>query len=329
MGSVEGGFAGVIPPQSDGVVVEYQVRAEVSDGMTITFPDNPADPWYERYFGPVTPIYCTGFENADELDGWTPFNEWAFGAPLGAGGDPGAAYEGAAVAGVDLGDMEDGLYDPTRVSRLRSPVIDVSGHDKVRLQFWRWLTVEDREFDSARIEVNGAIAWQNASKGLSPEQNNLHHIDREWVFRDIDITPGVKDGKVELTFILSADAGLDFGGWNLDSLCLVGAEAPPAPVCGDGNLDLGEQCDDGNTEPGDGCDPSCVIEGETTGGVGTTGGSTTGDGTTGDGSATTGAMIDDEAGGCACAAGDSDRGGALFGFALLCLAGIGRRRRRP
>ncbi len=32
------------------------------------------------------------------------------------------------------------------------------------------------------------------------------------------------------------------------------------PVCGDGNLDAGEECDDGNLVDGDGCDAACVIE---------------------------------------------------------------------
>ncbi|MGD8759696.1 MAG: DUF4215 domain-containing protein [Anaerolineales bacterium] len=31
-------------------------------------------------------------------------------------------------------------------------------------------------------------------------------------------------------------------------------------MCGDGNLDLGEECDDGNNEPGDGCSPDCMLE---------------------------------------------------------------------
>lgn len=32
------------------------------------------------------------------------------------------------------------------------------------------------------------------------------------------------------------------------------------PVCGDGNLDDGEECDDGNQDAGDGCSPDCTIE---------------------------------------------------------------------
>jgi cysteine-rich repeat protein len=34
----------------------------------------------------------------------------------------------------------------------------------------------------------------------------------------------------------------------------------PQGVCGDGNIDAGEQCDDGNTANGDGCDSTCQTE---------------------------------------------------------------------
>jgi len=34
----------------------------------------------------------------------------------------------------------------------------------------------------------------------------------------------------------------------------------PAPVCGNGMLESGEQCDDGNTTDGDGCDHACQLE---------------------------------------------------------------------
>ena len=41
-------------------------------------------------------------------------------------------------------------------------------------------------------------------------------------------------------------------------------EEPPAPVCGDNNLDNGEECDDGNNDDGDGCSAICLIEPEPT-----------------------------------------------------------------
>jgi len=324
MSSTESGFVGSLPPQEDGVVVEYRVHSEAEGGLVLGFPDNEADPWYERYYGPVTEIYCADFEGDPEAEGWLPFVEWAFGEPQGVGGDPEAAYEGSQIAGVDLGVGSDGRYDESRVSRLKSPTIDVSGHDIVRLQFWRWLQVEDHEYDQALIEVNGNLAWRNATRGLSPELNDLNHLDREWVFRDIDITPGVVDGSVELDFLVSSDGFLHFAGWNIDKVCLVGVEGPPAPVCGDGVVDAGEACDDGNLDAGDGCDATCAIEPveETT----TAGETTGGDDTTSDGSATTGGpMIDDDDGGCGCTSSSEPSGGwsALALFGLLAL----RRRR--
>lgn len=38
---------------------------------------------------------------------------------------------------------------------------------------------------------------------------------------------------------------------------------PPAPVCGNGQLETGEQCDDGNTANGDGCSANCQTEAPT------------------------------------------------------------------
>jgi cysteine-rich repeat protein len=35
---------------------------------------------------------------------------------------------------------------------------------------------------------------------------------------------------------------------------------PPEPVCGNGEIEDGEECDDGNTIPGDGCDEFCQLE---------------------------------------------------------------------
>lgn len=39
-----------------------------------------------------------------------------------------------------------------------------------------------------------------------------------------------------------------------------GTSTDPAPACGDGEIDDGEECDDGNAQRGDGCDEDCVWE---------------------------------------------------------------------
>jgi cysteine-rich repeat protein len=44
------------------------------------------------------------------------------------------------------------------------------------------------------------------------------------------------------------------------SACTVGSGYNGAPVCGNGQVETGEQCDDGNTVDGDGCSANCTTE---------------------------------------------------------------------
>ncbi|MDD5469881.1 MAG: DUF4215 domain-containing protein, partial [Candidatus Peribacteraceae bacterium] len=46
----------------------------------------------------------------------------------------------------------------------------------------------------------------------------------------------------------------------LDGACVSGSLIPPAPVCGNGKVETGEECDDGNTQDGDGCSSVCKKE---------------------------------------------------------------------
>jgi cysteine-rich repeat protein len=54
----------------------------------------------------------------------------------------------------------------------------------------------------------------------------------------------------------AADGGRKAYAFDVFMLKLVGG---PAPFCGDGNVDPGEQCDDGNGTPGDGCEADCTV----------------------------------------------------------------------
>ncbi|MBL9104291.1 MAG: hypothetical protein JNL82_25320 [Myxococcales bacterium] len=360
MGPAGDGFLGLLPSQADGTLLEYQVSVDLSDGSKFDLPQNPGDPWYQLYFGPVTPLYCTSFENPPELAGWTPSGQFEFGPPQGQSGDPAAAFLGGSVAGVNLA----GLYGASSSSSLQSPVVDTTGFPTVRLQYRRWLNVEDGVFDQAFIRANGSSAWTNTA-GIG----STHTRDEEWRFHDVDVTSFVDNGAVQLEFSLQSDGGLEMGGWNIDQLCLVGTDAAMGPSCGNGVLEAGEGCDaggensdtvadacrtdcqparcgdavldsaegcdDGNAFSGDGCSNLCTPEvapGTTTA---TTGDTPTGgfdDGESGasetDGSGSSG---DTDPGqdsfadrpGCACR---SDAAAAPLG--LLVLLAL-RRRRRP
>jgi len=253
-------YSATIPTQPDGSVVLYHVTVDLSDGSKLTYPQNPADQNYQMYVGPVQVIKCFDFEGgaADWTHGATPANrdEWQSGVPLGIGGDPKTAHGGANVFGIDLG-SDDGQYRNNTKQWAQSPDIDLGGATAVRLQYYRWLGVEDGAYDDAAISVNEMAMWSNhASPGMPTTEVN--HTDKEWRFQDVDISAAAATGKVHIKFELDSDQGLAFGGWTIDDVCIV-AVANPA-LCGNGVVDPGESCDDGNKTDGDGCTSTCVVE---------------------------------------------------------------------
>jgi len=265
-------YSATIPSQPDGTVVNYKVRIEFGDGSLIRYPANIADPWYEFYVGDVDVIYCTGFEDEDPFaNGWTHrldsgtaqegADDWAWGPIVDTpgSGDPPAAYEGVNVIGNDLGGADyNGQYQPSKVNSCTSPAFSVGAYSDVRLQYRRWLGVEDAHFDKASIYVNGALGWRNFDSNMG-NGSAIQHQDREWRFHDVPLSRFITDGTVRIKFEIDSDGGLEFGGWNIDDFCIV---ARTSAVCGDGNLAGVEQCDDGadndDTRP-DACRTSCRL----------------------------------------------------------------------
>jgi len=240
--------------------VSYHVKVTLSDGSSLQYPQNLADPEYQMYIGNVEKIWCADFEGGqgDWTFGGSPTNgvEWEVGAPMGVGGDPKAAFAGSNVLGIDLG-SDDGIYSSRTAQFAVSPEIDLAGHTAVRLQYYRWLNVEDGVYDPATVSVNDQIVWQNKT-AADQMANGTAHTDREWRFHDIDLAANTSTGKVKLKFAIESDEGLEFAGWNVDEVCLVVAGAP-SQNCGNGNVDEGEACDDGNTTDGDECSSTCEL----------------------------------------------------------------------
>jgi MYXO-CTERM domain-containing protein len=234
MAPTAGGFRAAIPDVPPGTALDYQIEVVRASGTSELRPNNPADPTYQLFHGETEPIYCTGFRDPPSADGWASGahpsgpDEWMWGQPWGAAGtgDPARGFSGTTVYGTDLGGIDgDGRYPPAQVSYTDMPEVAVpTGVDQVRLQYRRWLTVEDANFDVAAISVNGGLAWQNAASGGT----SVHHIDREWRFHDVDISDKVVEGRVAVRFEIAADEELELGGWNLDDVCLVTFTAPEA-----------------------------------------------------------------------------------------------------
>ena len=252
-------LVGSMPAQPDGAVVQYKISVDVS-GNTVRYPDNVADPLYEFFVGTVENIYCTDFESDPT---WTHgalsgTDVWQRGVPAGSGGDPRMATSGQNVYGMDLAGG-DGLYAANSNIWAKTPVISTTGFTNVRLQYKRWLNVEDGFFDQATIQADGTTLWSNLNSNQG-NNSSTSHTDKEWRFHDVDLSAQAADGSVQLNFTLKSDQGLELGGWTIDDLCVVGYRAG-ATACGNNVVEAGEQCDDGNTASGDGCSATCQAEG--------------------------------------------------------------------
>jgi hypothetical protein len=224
----DGVYEGEIPAQAQNTALDYQIVARAGEEIQ-SLPNNMADDRYRVFVGEVIPLYCTDFET--DIDGWTPGSKQAgvgdfqWGEPLGVGGDPSAAFSGTKVLGNRL--VGKGTYRPKRASFIDAPVVDRMGNARLRLQFRRWLTVEDGAFDEATISVNGHVLWRN--EGTSEWDGSMTHRDEEWRFEDLSLDKVLKldEPTATVRFALEADDALEFGGWTVDDLCVVAEPVVP------------------------------------------------------------------------------------------------------
>jgi hypothetical protein len=253
-------WVGALPAMADGAALRYTITASVG-GSQWELPRNPADDEYRTFVGETIPLHCNDFET--QIDGWTfgdakgGSGDFSWGPPHGLSSDPATAFSGQKVIGNRL--TGDGAYKGGRAVFADSPVIDLSGEEHVRLQYRRWLNVEDGYYDQANVYVNGVPVWQNASTGES--NGTLDHRDGEWRFEDLDLGSFVGRGATtaQVRFELASDATRQLGGWNIDDFCIV-AWHPAAPPA-DGGADGGPHA--GAPEPG-GC--ACALAGGAEGG---------------------------------------------------------------
>jgi hypothetical protein len=229
---------------AEGTELFYRIEAdELDSGDVIARPHNAAEPFYRAYVGPLDEIRCDDFEDGEGE--WTHelvegvaregADDWQLGQPVGKGGDPVGAWSGQYVWGNDLAPLANwnGKYQPSKTNALTGPAWDLSGYEQVRLRFRRWLTVEDGYFDQARVLIGVGGEWQQvwvnrASAGGADAAHDTHHIDREWILFDLDISElAAGQPEVRVRFEMRSDAGLEFGGWTIDDVCLYTKGEPP------------------------------------------------------------------------------------------------------
>jgi hypothetical protein len=246
-----------LPGAESGTLLRYRFELVGDDGeLVATWPRGSiTDPWYATWIGGTDIVASWDFEADDggfthELLGGPQqegADDWQWGAPSGLGGDPAAAHSGANQWGNDLAPAENwnGLYQPDIENVLRSPIVEVPENERVFLQFYRWLTVEDGYWEDAFLRVNGEVLWEQWSS-TDPNAADAQHLDQHWAFRSYEVTDLVGDsGDVQVEWYLKSDQALEFGGWNVDDVRIVTiVESPP----GDDDDATAPPDDDDSTE---------------------------------------------------------------------------------
>lgn len=178
----------------------------------------------------------------DADPGWSMQGQWALGAPSGGGtfpGDPLAAFTGTSVVGYNLAGDYPALLAAAQYAT--TGPIDLRGVSLPRVEFERWLGVERSAFDRATIEVSvdGGSHWETV--WMNPDVTLL---DSAWLPQSVAL-PAAAGGAADVRLrwgMGPTDALVNYAGWNIDDVRLIGLTAPD-PACAidlnsDGILDL-------------------------------------------------------------------------------------------
>lgn len=203
---------------------EYEVwlrAGKVSDVNGNTAPSQKLGSFFLR-----KKLWEKTFDETGPVLVWDLDSGWATGAPHGTGGyrdDPTSAYQGNSILGYRLGSGENALYQNnlTTVRYATSPPIDVTGYQRLSLQFRRFLSIAGGDRAKIQVSRNGGswtTIWQNEDTGV---------FDGSWKLQEIALPSVVADNASALRFRFSlgtTDADDNAGGWNLDNIRIIAAE---------------------------------------------------------------------------------------------------------
>lgn len=261
-------FTAELPAFPADSIVEYYLSAVASDGTEVTLPAGGVIAPYTFYVGGLREIWCASLDEDDGgfthelLDGREAegADDWTWDRPQGMAGDPSDPYTGRQVWGNDLGGGNyNGEYQAEVQNRLSSPAIDVGGDTQLILQYRRWLNVEDGLYDQASIYANDAVVWGNHT--TAERRGDEHTQDEEWMLHTVRLSD--VSSPLTLGWDLTSDGGLEFGGWNIDDVCVYvadtgsgGTDSDSGGDDGAGGDDPGDTSGGGGIEIGGGC--SCA-----------------------------------------------------------------------
>ena len=158
----------------------------------------------------------------DQDPGWSRQGAWEWGAPQGQGGehgnpDPSSGWTGTNVIGYNhQGDYTNYMDQQC----LTAGPLDCSDLYRSRLEFRRWLNVQQGWFDEACLLASSdgqswSTVWSNAEEKIT---------DSSWVAVSYDISQ-IADGNstVYIRWTMGpTNMGWTYSGWNIDDVAVVG-----------------------------------------------------------------------------------------------------------
>ncbi|MCX8063758.1 MAG: PASTA domain-containing protein [Candidatus Hydrogenedentes bacterium] len=153
----------------------------------------------------------------DQDPGWEKTGNWQFGVPQGRGGDPSSGYTGSNVLGYNLnGNYEDNMEE----EYLISDPIDCSSIKNVSLSFYRWLGIEDSDYDHARIDIstNGTDwikIWEHTDGSFQ---------ENRWTYCSYNISNYANQSPLLIIrWVMGpTDYSVNYSGWNIDDITITG-----------------------------------------------------------------------------------------------------------
>ena len=161
--------------------------------------------------------------------GWRFTGDFERAKPLGlhantlGNADPDYAYSGEYIIGTDLtidGNYTNSIPDTGWVAQM--PTLNLKYYKDITFAYYRWLNIQNFEVDKARILLNSDedtiwdVLWNNPT--LSIVNENL------WSYHTFNISSYFnRKEKAQLKFTLgSTNSSLNYTGWNIDDVILVG-----------------------------------------------------------------------------------------------------------
>ncbi len=234
-------WTGTLPRQAVPAFYSYFTVVTSADGTESAASHGDLDQGlYNFRIGDRAALWCDDFESGgpgfshganipwEGVVGAT--DEWTIGSALGTTGrDPDVAASGTDVVATAL----NADYLPNNAEHLFTPALGLTTEGRMRLlTYQRWLTVEDGQYDSAQVVVSDgttvARLWGNAPT----VGGTTALLDTDWTTLDHDLSSmltheGLSAAPLSFGFSLRTDAGLEYGGWALDDLCVVELDDPP------------------------------------------------------------------------------------------------------